>query len=163
DLAVPIDIFVEVTPGETLRARFALGGEMAEVRSSVPVAEAKSIPLTAASLKMNLGRLGETGFELNEFNANIAGPGFLPQSIINEVRRQGVAALQEKLRNPSSHASSAEFTRLPLQRRRSQSNCESALGIAGERVASAPTELSVLARTREQVAAAVEAGIPRIY
>jgi putative protease len=196
DPTIPIDIFVEVTPGEALRARFAAAGAMTEVRSSIPVAEARSIPLTAASLKANLGRLGETGFELKQFNATITSPGFLPQSILNEVRRNGVATLLEKLKQtPGSDTSVLEDTQparrtvrrvgsaklvdlsdetsaksevfsevgSSLAKDRGHAFSEVARDVSPEQKSTRPAQLSVLARTKEQVAAAVDAGIAQIY
>ncbi|MBV8587997.1 MAG: U32 family peptidase, partial [Verrucomicrobia bacterium] len=167
DPAIPIDISVRVIPGEAMRARFIAGGAITEARSSIPVAEAKSIPLTKESLKTNFGRLGETGFELQEFNATITGPGFLPRSVINEVRRHGIATLQAKLKGTFESVSvgRAACPTKPWRSRKpvGEAGAGSSLDVSQDRVPRPPAQLSVLARTAEQVGTAVEAGIAQIY
>ncbi|WP_416208864.1 DUF3656 domain-containing U32 family peptidase [Chloroflexus sp.] len=65
------------------------------VQSAEPLATAQNRPLDEATLRDQLGRLGDTAYQLAELAAVIEGNPFAPVSLLNQLRRQAVAALAE--------------------------------------------------------------------
>ncbi len=86
--------------GEKLTAEWALA-EQPEVRVTVstdePLAEAQRQSLDESTAREQLGRLGNTPYELAELIFDLLGRPFVPNSLLNQLRRQAVeqlAALQ---------------------------------------------------------------------
>ncbi|HEY1013928.1 MAG TPA: DUF3656 domain-containing protein [Herpetosiphonaceae bacterium] len=72
----------------------------ATVRSPEPLAAAQQRALGAETLREQLGRLGNTPYELAGLELELAGQPFAPSSLLNELRRQAVdqlVALQSQL------------------------------------------------------------------
>jgi U32 family peptidase len=89
-----LDVRVFGTAGTPLKAVFTAGGETATVRSEITLAPATKRALDAASLREQLGRLGETPFALGSLDATGLAEGlFLPVSEQNHVRQQAVDLL----------------------------------------------------------------------
>jgi len=137
----PISVRVRARLGGDLRMVFrdSLGHE-AEAFWPGPLTRAEKHPLSEQLLREQLGRLGDTPFELGAVDAAGIGPVMVPKSVLNDLRRQAVAGLLE-LRSQSARHAVAEPEAL------------------GALLASAPTRnpepgrpaLSVLVRTREQL------------
>jgi putative protease len=134
-------------PGEALRLRDVASG--IEIESSTPLATAEKRPLTPEFLTQQLGRLGDTEFELASLSVKLDGDAILPVSELNRMRRELVERLQanmpvEKPRAPAT-ATLAEL--MPV---RDDPSMTSPL-------------LRVLCRTLPQIEAALAAGITRLY
>lgn len=90
----PIDLEVTVAVGEPLRVVARLGsGRCCEVVSVEPAREATKHPLDETVLRDQLGRLGQTPFELRRLTATISGRPMLPFSLLGRLRHDLAAAL----------------------------------------------------------------------
>jgi len=90
----PIDLVVTAAVGKPLVVRATLAnGATCEVASDEPAVEAQKHPLTAETLREQLGRLGGTPFELRGLTATIEGRPMLPLSVLGRVRRSLVEQL----------------------------------------------------------------------
>jgi putative protease len=89
-----LDVRVFGTAGTPLKAVFTAGDEIVTVRSEITLAPASKRALDAATLREQLGRLGETPFALGSLDtAGLAGGLFLPVSEQNHLRQQAVDQL----------------------------------------------------------------------
>ncbi|MCX7860392.1 MAG: U32 family peptidase [Chloroflexus sp.] len=70
------------------------------VQSPEPLTTAQNRPLDEATLRDQLGRLGDTAYQLAELTATIEGKPFAPVSLLNQLRRQATAALAEAQGQP---------------------------------------------------------------
>jgi putative protease len=61
-----------------------------------PIEVARKHPLTLELLREQLGRLGDTPFELAEVKAELPAEAMLPKSVLNDLRRQALAALMQQ-------------------------------------------------------------------
>ncbi|MBN8460867.1 MAG: U32 family peptidase [Verrucomicrobia bacterium] len=118
----------------------------AVVRSERCLEPADRHPLDSAVLTNQLGRLGDTPFELAGLENRLDGPCHLPLSLLNQLRRDLIAAM-------------------PVET--SQPRCRTGV-LAGVMPAAVPApsgdpSLSVLCRTPEQVAAALGLTVPTVY
>jgi putative protease len=121
-----------------------------EVTSENPLEAANDRPLTSEFLKKQLGRLGNTDFKLDDLEVQLSGEVILPVSEINRLRRALVSKLESisdapRIR-PSRELPLADF--LP-QKLDSKSE--------------AKLELHVLCRTEQQLLAAIDVGVGRVY
>ncbi|HKD36437.1 MAG TPA: U32 family peptidase, partial [Pirellulales bacterium] len=84
--------------------RGAIGGVLELVASDVagrtesahwegPIARAERRPITIELAREQLSRLGETPFELGEVRLELPADAMVPKSVLNDLRRQAVAAL----------------------------------------------------------------------
>ena len=62
----------------------------------MPLGAAQNRGLTVESLREQLGRLGNSPYELAEVSAGLAGSLFAPASLLNQLRRDAVVLLQER-------------------------------------------------------------------
>jgi putative protease len=140
---VSVDAVVEGRAGEPMILTLTDGVNRIACASSEPLQPARTRPLTEKYLREQVGRLGETPFELRGLTAALDGEVMLPVSLINDLRRRAAADLETaRRRNPGYR-----IQRVDLSEWRS----------AGP-VAEA-SELVVLCRSLEQVRAAIEEGI----
>ena len=145
----------------TIAARDDLGHEV-EVESQVLLQAARNRPLTAESLREQLGRLGGTIFRLpsgaDALAVAIEGSVIAPLSELSRMRR----ALVEKL-----SAARAANPRLTIREGDALARLRGARPSSPASPPAAPRgedfELSVLARDDAQVEAALEAGVERVY
>ncbi len=92
----PIDLEVVAEVGEPLKVTAELGpGRRCEVVSAEPAREAAKHPLDERVLREQLGRLGQTPFELRRLTATISGRPMLPFSLLGRLRQDLVAALEK--------------------------------------------------------------------
>ncbi len=100
DPAAPVSkqpLTVHVTAGlnQPLHTRWILpNGVAVTVESPAALSAAQNRGLTEGSLKEQLGRLGNTPYELAELGVEITGPVFAPVSLLNRMRRQAVEELE---------------------------------------------------------------------
>lgn len=89
-----LDVRVFGAAGTPLKAVFTTDGETITVRSEITLSEASKRPLDSASLREQLGRLGDTPFVLGNLDVSALAPGlFLPVSEQNHVRQDAVEQL----------------------------------------------------------------------
>lgn len=92
-----IDVRVFGSAGAPLKAVFTADDETITVRSEVNLAPASRRALDAATLREQLGRLGETPFVLGALDADALPAGlFLPISELNHLRQQAVDELLQR-------------------------------------------------------------------
>ena len=92
-----LDVRVFGSAGGPLKASFAADGETVTVRTEINLAPATKRALDAASLREQLGRLGETPFALGSLDTGGLAPSlFLPISELNHLRQQAVDQLLER-------------------------------------------------------------------
>ncbi len=144
----PLHLIVSGKPGEPLVLRHGPH----EVRSEIPLEPASKRPLDTATLTAQLGRLGETLFELASLDNRLEGDCHFPLSALNQLRRDLVAALDVQ-GAPASAGPSLTATHREL--------LPSTFDV-GRSMFDVPL-LSVLCRTLDQVTAAAESGASRLY
>lgn len=89
-----LDVRLFGTPGTPLKVIFSSGGETVTVRSEKTLSQAAKRPLDSATLREQLGRLGDTPFALAGLDVSALGDGlFLPVSELNHLRQQAVEQL----------------------------------------------------------------------
>lgn len=140
----PVEWEVCATEGEQLVIRDRESGE--EVESSMLLEKARNRPLDEAGLRKQLGRLGNTRYDLGGMQVEITGEPMCPASELNRMRR----ALVEKL----DRRYNGEYT----NRRITGVTVAELLPERAAKQASAP-ELRVLCRTERQVEAALRCGV----
>src|SRR5690606_35768488 len=80
--------------GGPLALTFAAGAAAVTLNSAVPLARAARHALDDVRLREQLGRLGETPFELGTLDtAGLAEGLFLPVSVLNDLRQEAVRRL----------------------------------------------------------------------
>lgn len=132
---------VEGTIGGALRvtARDADGRE-ATAEWAGPIEEARKHPLSAADLRDQLGRLGDTPFELADVESRLPANAMVPRSVLNDLRRQVVTQLVEK-RESASRIAIVEPDALDQMR----------AGIRHSGLSTPDSALTVLVRTLDQL------------
>ena len=143
-------------PGQALRVRVDDGcGHQVEVATPQPVEAARKHPLTRELVREQFGRLGGTPFQLADIEfrhldaADVSGvddslPVMVPKSVLNELRRQAVAALESARQNRLS----LPVDRTALSSLRQSASQRSPVTNPGS---STESRLSVLCRSLEQV------------
>jgi putative protease len=97
---------VTAVVGKPLVVRATLAsGATCEVESEEPAVEANKHPLTEATLREQLGRLGGTPFELRGLSAEIEGRPMLPLSVLGKLRHAMVERMSEVARSGVGQAS----------------------------------------------------------
>ncbi|HYV61328.1 MAG TPA: DUF3656 domain-containing protein, partial [Bryobacteraceae bacterium] len=97
-----VDVHVMAREGQPLELEWSLPARpdvRVNVVSETPLASAQNRGLTAEFLREQLGRLGNTPYELGELRLECEGSPFAPSSVLNHLRRQAVeelAALQSR-------------------------------------------------------------------
>jgi putative protease len=142
-------------------ARDDLGNEVA-VASQMALERARNRPLTKAVLTGQLGRLGGTIFRLAEGDAlacELTEEAILPLSELSRLRRELVQKLDQARAVRRGHAPAEG----PALERLRATQPAAAPSTASNPADAGSFELSVLVRDDEQVEAALEAGVERIY
>ncbi|MCG3150516.1 MAG: hypothetical protein PCFJNLEI_04002 [Verrucomicrobiae bacterium] len=119
------------------------------VFSTIRLQTAYKRPMSTPLLRDQLGRLGETNFVLGELTNKLTGHVILPVSELNRLRRE----LVEKLNALPAEAGEERLPRQPVLPQL----------LPERKPATTLPQLSVLCRTLEQIAAALEAGAATIY
>ena len=146
-----IAIEISGRAGESLRA-IALDetGRRVEAITEIELAPAHSKPLTTERLTQQMGRLGNTPFELAELKNNLTGEVMVPVSALNQLRRALVNQLLDERSRPrpwtlNPHASHRDL--LPDMRE----------------LEKADPQLIALVRSPAQIQAALESDIHTLY
>ncbi len=148
---LPCDLDVKVAPGQPLVLAMEGSGEKVEVASAEKAETATKHPLTEETLHHHLTRLGETPFRAARFSTVIEGNPILPFSQLNQVRREAVARLSEKILKP--------HRRNPINLGKVKSQVAEALR---PQKRSGPSFLTVFAGNLDLLKTALDAGIPRV-
>ncbi|MGO8700306.1 MAG: DUF3656 domain-containing U32 family peptidase [Limisphaerales bacterium] len=145
----PLDLEVHGHAGSplTVIARDEFGN-VARANSAMPLAPAQNQPLTTERLRDQLGRLGGTPFALGRLENKLEGPVILPMSELNRLRRELVGQIEELRARPP---------RWTLQAAPPPSAAVPSSAAPG------PPRLIVLARTMEQLEAALPLDLAAIY
>ncbi|MCE0483624.1 MAG: U32 family peptidase [Methylacidiphilales bacterium] len=155
-----LDFIVSGKIGESLRLEGKSLDATATVESQMPLQKAEKRPLTDESLRGQLGRLGETGFELGRIDNRLEGDVIIPVSELNRLRRELVEKLDALSTKNGCHPEHVEGSvRLDILSRRLHT-------LAEKRGASEKTTeplLTVLCRSLEQIEAALRNGMGEIY
>lgn len=125
DRRIPITVKARLASGEYPYILMKCGEVSAEVFGSEEVQTAKGHPLTYDTAEGQLAKTGGTPFEVTDIEVELSDSVFVPISQLNELRRQCVAALEEKIlekyrakrlnraqhpKNGSRHIGKAELT-----------------------------------------------------
>ena len=158
---VDLDLEVHAEAGLPLEVAAATAnGHRASVRSGSPLAPARSQPADLDLLRDQLGRLGGTIYRLRNLDATITGAPMIPKSLLNQLRRDLVARLDEAaaalpLRSIAAGPSLPDLLTPILEERQRQQ--------AERPAASDLVSLSVLCRRTNQIEAAVALGMSTVY
>ncbi len=138
----PLTVHVNASENETLRICWTLQHQISvTVESPEVLVRAQNRGLTEETLKDQLGRLGNTPYELAGLTSKISGSVFAPASLLNQLRRQAVQKLQDLQAQPPTRViGHTPELRRPLQP-----------------ATAASAELHVLVRNAEQLDAALQA------
>jgi len=91
---LPMDVTAVGRAGSPLRLRFTVGPASIELESTIDLASATQHGLDEARLRGQLGRLGDSPFQLRRVRTRELEPGlFLPVSSLNLLRQEAVAWL----------------------------------------------------------------------
>ncbi len=149
---VDLDLAVVAVAGEPLALEgTTASGHRARVVADAPLAAADRLPATPEDLRAQCGRLGGTAYELRAFGATIMGAPMVPRSLMNQLRRNLIARLDDLAGSAPARRLAAGSV-LPALRP----------SLAGRDPCEGPPALSALCRTTEQAVAAVRSGLRAI-
>jgi putative protease len=100
---VPLTAHVQAHVGQQLRITLADGPRTASATWDKPLEVAKKYPLAIETLREQLGRLGDTPYELGEITLDANGDPMIPKSVMNDLRRQAVDNLMTLRDAAQSH------------------------------------------------------------
>jgi putative protease len=143
---LPLRAELRAHVGDKLSIRFIDGSSETTVRWDKVLERAVKFPFSLEQAREQLGRLGDTPYELVDLVADVAGEPMVPKSVLNDLRRQAVAELLLARSRKRPHAV-AEAGALHRLRAEACSPSRSAPEEGRER----GPELSVLVRSLEHV------------
>ncbi|MEI9976834.1 MAG: DUF3656 domain-containing protein [Ignavibacteriota bacterium] len=91
----PLSVRVMAREGSPLVTEWRVGSTSTVVESEAPLEEAAQRAIDERYLREQLGRLGNTPYELATLELEIEGRPFAPSSLLNRMRREAVDHLQE--------------------------------------------------------------------
>ncbi|NBV84995.1 MAG: U32 family peptidase [Verrucomicrobia bacterium] len=144
-------VHVSGVAGGTLRveAYDEMGAALAVAESQMPLQAARNAPLTHPRLLEHLGRFGEAPFQIGTLTMALPEPVILPIAELNRLRRVLSAGIEAALLPARVELDDSWRTLLEPE-------------AVGRPMMTEP-ELSVLCRSNQQLEAALEAGVHRIY
>ena len=155
--ATELDLHIRAVVGESIILEgTTVNGHRARVASEHPLEAARTRPADEGSIREQLDRLGGTSYRLRSVSATIEGGPMVPSSLLNQLRRDLIAAIDAAASSRPAR-SIAEDRVLPTFR-----GPLAAAREADRRSEERSASLSVLCRTVEQASAAREAGIATI-
>ena len=87
DMRLPVDAFMHIKTGETLWLKLSCGDISAEAAADFVVEKAGKRPTSAEDVRDKISKLGNTDFELRNFETDMDEECFVPVSTLNELRR----------------------------------------------------------------------------
>jgi putative protease len=158
-----LDFIVTGRAGAPLKIDASCGDARASIESQIPLEVAQKRPLNDETLRSQLGRLGETDFELGALENKLEGNVIVPVSELNRLRRDVVQLVAAA----GSAAVGAKATRSePAAQRASVTVPKRLASLAAQRATSpqiAKPLLTVLCRSLEQIETALRLGLTEIY
>lgn len=142
----PLALIVSGRPGEPME----ISAGAFSVRSEVPLQEAAKHPLSTEKLAEQLGRLGDSSFELGSLDNRLEGNCHIAVSALNQLRRALVKQLET--------AAGAKPARPPIT-----TTYRDLLPALDPADIPAEPRLSVLCRTMDQVKTAIDCGVSSVY
>ncbi|MBC8107934.1 MAG: U32 family peptidase [Anaerolineae bacterium] len=100
---IPLIARVTARTSEPLRVELIDEDRSVAVESDAPLQAAQKFPITNEVLRDQIGRLGDTPFELDQLHAEIVGSPMVPKSVLNDLRRKAVSELIALREQRSSH------------------------------------------------------------
>jgi putative protease len=94
----PVHLRVIAREAEPLVTEWRIGNVEVQVRSKEPLVSARNRGLDQEFLRAQLGRLGNTPYELAALELESHGAPFAPSSLLNQLRRDAVELLQARQR-----------------------------------------------------------------
>jgi putative protease len=134
-----VRVHVKAAEGSRLAAEWRVGDVRVVVESAGALERAQNRGVSAESLRLQFGRLGNTPYELKELTLDLSGSPFAPVSVLNQVRRDAVERLQELQARP--------LVGVVREFRYVSTACDSM---------EQPVQLHLLVRNAEQLGAAIE-------
>ncbi|MCR4415694.1 MAG: U32 family peptidase, partial [Thermoguttaceae bacterium] len=155
---VDLDLVVEAAPGGPMRIEGrAASGAFCRVESPQALAEAAKHPLSAETLRTQLGRLGQTVYRLRTLDARIHGRPMIPLSVLGSMRREMVRQLDAAASRPAER----DLAPLPVVARllaQTASGAEAGDPAGPHAPARGDRRLHVLCRSLEQLEGVLAAG-----
>jgi putative protease len=90
----PVSVRAKAREGEPLETKWRVGTRTVTVFSPDPLPAAQNRAMDSEFLRAQLGRLGNTPYELSELELELTGAPFAPASLLNQLRREAVEKLQ---------------------------------------------------------------------
>jgi U32 family peptidase len=120
-----VNVEVEAAVGQPLRTRWTVDNHSVEAQSADPLVEARNPAAAQEILEKQLGRLGNTPYQLAGLTLKLSGHPLFPASMLNQVRREAVEALQlaQTQLPPAASRSSFPFPTAAITPQRSQNSC----------------------------------------
>jgi putative protease len=149
-----IDVVASGREREPLVLAFGAGSHAVTLRSEIPLQRAQRHALDAARLRAQLGRLGETPFELGAVDTSGLDTGlFLPVSVLNDLRQEAAGRLVALRAKRLHHLQEDRAARI-----------DAALAVEPPRQAAEPSAPRLVAEvwSIEDARAAAEAGADEI-
>jgi U32 family peptidase len=145
----PLHLTVTGKPGSPLTISAVHAGISFSEHSAALLVEAEKHPLDSEKLAAQLGRLGDSSFELASLSSQLEGSCHIAVSALNQLRRAFVKQLElATATKPVAKIITTTYRDLLPER---------------TSVPAAGPQLSVLCRTLDQVAAALECGVDTLY
>jgi putative protease len=91
-----VAVKVTAREGSPLRSEWTVGKTSVVIESTAALGAARNRGLDLEFLREQFGRLGNTAYELASVELDVEGSPFAPSSLLNQVRRDAVEALQAK-------------------------------------------------------------------
>ncbi|TVP97584.1 MAG: U32 family peptidase [Planctomycetaceae bacterium] len=158
----PIDIRFIAKAGEPLRLTAICGDLVVEAAAESTLEVARNRPATPESIAAQLDRLGGSPFRLGACEGEVTGCPMVPASLLNELRRNLVEQLENRLSSPPVRP--VDPTALPrLLERPARSSSPAADSLAEPVSDEHQVLLRVLCRTPDQVRQAIALGVQRVY
>lgn len=141
----PVTVRVTAREGYPLATEWRLAAASVRVESETLLAPARHRAIDEELLRAQFGRLGNTAFELAGVELCVEGSPFAPSSMLNQLRREAVARLEEPEQRPAAAVRDPEAA------------LEALTGppLPGGRGSGARAEVHLLVRTPEQLEAAL--------
>ncbi len=145
----PLHLVVTGKPGERITIAAVCDGHTFSESSIIVLVEAEKHPLATDKLAEQLGRLGDSSFELGSLDNQLEGNCHIAVSVLNQLRRALIKQLEDA-------------ANIKPERAVITTNYQDFLP-AIPAVEISPPHLSVLCRSMEQLAAAMECGVETVY
>lgn len=107
-LKEPVDGELILSKGGASVFRLTCGGVSAEAKGE-PAQEAVSQPLTSDRIEKQIRKFGNTAFELKNLHIDMNEELFIPMQNLNELRREAVKSLEEKIAEQYKRTSEKAF------------------------------------------------------